>query len=188
MRFFTKHLLATLVGTVFFSVTSAQDGSTPPAMQSLIDSLVSWTENIPQEKVYLHTDKPYYATGDTIWFKAYTVIGPRHQLSALSGAVYVELIDEKGSISKELKLPLVAGTARGCFPLSEGFKEGNYRLRAYTHWMRNAGPEYFYDVTFPVGNAVSQTITGSIAYQYTNDKGARTPLVAITLEIGRAHV
>src|SRR3546814_15995406 len=47
--------------------------------------------------------------------------------------------------------------------------------------MRNAGPEYFEDVTVPVGNAVSQTITGSIAYQYTNDKGARTPLVAITL-------
>jgi hypothetical protein len=40
----------------------------------LLANLQRWTDSIPQEKVYLHMDKPYYAVGDTIWFKAYVTI------------------------------------------------------------------------------------------------------------------
>jgi uncharacterized protein YfaS (alpha-2-macroglobulin family) len=93
--------------------------------------------------VYLQTDKPYYALGDTIWFKGYVIIGSRHQLSALSGALYVELITEKDSIIRSLKLPVTSGMVMGDFTLGDDFKEGSYRLRAYTQWMRNAGEEYF---------------------------------------------
>jgi uncharacterized protein YfaS (alpha-2-macroglobulin family) len=128
-------------------------------IEKLLASLQSWTENNPQEKVYLHTDKPYYIVGDTIWFKTYVTIGSKHQLSALSGAVYVELINEGDSIAQSLKLPLMAGMAKGSIVLSDtAIREGNYRLRAYTQWMRNAGPEYFYDKTFSVGNSAANTV------------------------------
>src|ERR1700761_5461930 len=43
------------------------------------------------EKVYLQLDKPYYMTGDDIWFKAYVTSGGRHLLSQMSGVLYVEL-------------------------------------------------------------------------------------------------
>ena len=29
----------------------------------------------PQEKIYLHTDKPTYSAGENIWFRAYCVDG-----------------------------------------------------------------------------------------------------------------
>ena len=45
----------------------------------------------PIEKVYLHFDKPYYAVGDTIWFKAYLTID-RHQPSPLSKIIYVDVL------------------------------------------------------------------------------------------------
>lgn len=44
-------------------------------IEKVISSLEKWTETNPQEKVHLHTDKPYCVVGDAIWFKAYTVIG-----------------------------------------------------------------------------------------------------------------
>ncbi len=115
------------------------------------DSLEKQNNTRPQEKVYLHLDKPHYAIGDTIWFKAYTVIGVRHQLSALSGVVYVELIDARDSVAKRLTLPLVSGVAWGDFTLARSYKPGDYSIRAYTRWMRNADPGLFYNRRIQVG-------------------------------------
>ncbi|NNU33825.1 hypothetical protein HK413_06125 [Mucilaginibacter sp. S1162] len=108
----------------------------------LVTILQKWTDTIPQEKVYLHTDKPYYALGDTIWFKGYVTIGSRHQLSALSGAVYVDLITEQDSVIRSLKLPVTSGMVMGNFTLNDDFQQGSYRIRAYTRWMRNAGEDF----------------------------------------------
>ncbi|MES2829434.1 MAG: carboxypeptidase regulatory-like domain-containing protein [Bacteroidota bacterium] len=132
-------------------------------IDKIINSLTNWARTNPVEKVYLHMDKPYYALGDTIWFKAYVTIGSHHQLSALSGALYVDLINEKDSILRTLKLPISAGTAMGDFTLEDEWHEGNYRLRAYTNWMRNAGEEYFFDHTFMVGSSTADLNTTSTA-------------------------
>jgi hypothetical protein len=132
----------------------------------LVGVLQKWTDTIPQEKVYLQMDKPYYALGDTIWFKGYITIGSRHQLSKLSGALYVDLITEKDSIFKSLKLPVVSGMVVGDFILGDDYKQGSYRVRAYTQWMRNAGEDYFFDKTFTVGDVVSHNIIAKADYQY----------------------
>ncbi|WP_214226696.1 carboxypeptidase-like regulatory domain-containing protein [Pedobacter sp. B4-66] len=124
-------------------------------LEKIISSLSNWSKVHPVEKVYLHMDKPYYALGDTIWFKAYITVGSRHQLSAMSGALYVDLINEKDSILKTLKLPVSAGTTLGDFALQDEWHEGNYRIRAYTQWMRNAGEDYFFDHLFMVGSSTA---------------------------------
>jgi hypothetical protein len=122
---------------------------------SLLTSLQKWTDSIPQEKIYLHMDKPYYATGDTIWFKGYLTTGSSHQLSLLSGAIYVDLINDQNQPLKTLKLPLNSGTVAGSLILSDDIKDGGYRIRAYTQWMRNAGDEYFFDKTITVGKPLA---------------------------------
>ncbi|BAU55195.1 hypothetical protein MgSA37_03376 [Mucilaginibacter gotjawali] len=98
----------------------------------------------PVEKVYLQTDKSNYDLFDTVWYKAYTVIGKNHQLSALSGVLYTELINVKDSVVSRQILHLISGAAWGDVVLTGSIKQGDYRLRAYTNWMRNAGPEYFF--------------------------------------------
>ena len=160
----TRPLRIALLLSVLTFLAFVPKGQDP--IERLVGTLEKWVETNPQEKVYLHTDKPYYALGDTIWFKAYVTVGSRHQLSALSGAIYVELINERDSIEKSLKLPVTAGMAMGNFDLSEELKEGNYRIRAYTQWMRNAGEDYFYDRTFIVGSPYSNEITSKIDYKY----------------------
>lgn len=118
----------------------------------ILNSLQRWTDSIPQEKAYLHLNKPYYVPGDTIWFKGYLTSGSRHLLSNVSGAVYVDLINNETMAVKTLKLPVDTGTVAGDFILSEDFKPGSYRIRAYTQWMRNAGSDYFFDQAFTVGD------------------------------------
>jgi hypothetical protein len=105
----------------------------------------------PIEKVYMHLDKPSYNIGDTIWFKAYTVVGNLHQLSALSGVLYCELINGKDSVVSRNVLKLIGGVAWSDFTLPRSLHPGNYHIRAYTNWMRNAGTEYFYNQALHIG-------------------------------------
>jgi hypothetical protein len=105
----------------------------------------------PNEKVYVHFDKPYYAVNDTIWFKGYVTID-LHQPSNLSKILYLEVSSTQGQILSESKLRLVNGMASGYIPLIPAyFARGNYHVRAYTRWMRNADPAYFFNRTVSVG-------------------------------------
>jgi hypothetical protein len=153
----------------------------------LVGVLQKWTDSIPQEKVYLQMDKPYYALGDTIWFKGYITIGARHQLSKLSGALYVDLITEKDSLIKALKLPITSGMVVGDFILADDYKQGSYRIRAYTQWMRNAGEDYFFDRTFTVGDVVSHNIIAKADYQYKdiNSKPVLTATISYSDDEGK---
>jgi hypothetical protein len=179
-----------LLSFLFFSVLAfvAFVPKDEDPLDRLVAALQKWTEMNPQEKVYLHMDKPYYALGDTIWFKAYVVTGSRHQLSALSGALYVELITEKDSIVKSLKLPVSAGMSMGDFTLEDELREGNYRIRAYTQWMRNAGEDYFFDRTFTVGTPVSNEVLVRSSYKYTTVEGKQvlTALLNYADDAGKA--
>jgi hypothetical protein len=148
-------------------------------LDKIVASLQQWFDSHPQEKVYLHTDKPYYLVGDTIWFKAYVTVGGAHQLSAISGSLYVDLITEGDSVAKQLKLPVTSGMAVGNFVLDDDqTREGNYRIRAYTRWMRNAGADYFYDKTFTIGNSITNMVFARIDYVYEKN-GDKTNIKAI---------
>ena len=59
--------------------------------------------NFPIEKVYLHFDKPYYAVGDTIWFKAYLTYA-LHQPSPISKIIYIDVLGPKDTLMQSLKL------------------------------------------------------------------------------------
>jgi len=110
----------------------------------------SFIKTLNREKTYLHFDKPYYAIGDTIYFKAYVTLGPKHKLSDLSGVLHVDLIDPTNKIAQSIKLKLANGFAWGDFTLQDTLSGGNYRIRAYTRWMLNEG-NYFEQV-IPVGS------------------------------------
>ncbi|MDQ8053108.1 MAG: TonB-dependent receptor plug domain-containing protein [Pedobacter sp.] len=138
----------------------------------LLKKLEDFVKNNPTEKVYLHLDKPYYAIGDNIWFKAYVVDG--HTVpSQLSRILYVELINEKDSVKKQLKLPVQAGISWGDFKLSDSLSEGNYRIRAYTQWMRNAGPAFFFDKTIKIGNSWSNKVFTKTSNQFSTENNSQ---------------
>jgi len=130
--------------------------SRPVATNIMLASLQKWADSIPQEKAYLQLDKPYYALGDTIWFKGYLTTGSRHQLSPISGAVYIDLIDQQNQAVKTLKLPVDSGTVAGDLILGDDVKAGSYHIRAYTQYMRNAGEDYFFNRAITIGDPIAQ--------------------------------
>jgi TonB-dependent SusC/RagA subfamily outer membrane receptor len=138
-------------------------------LKKIIQQIEKYRLQYPQEKIHLHMDKPYYAIGDNIWFKAYVVTAEKNELSDLSKILYVELINDKDSVKQSLALPLEMGLAWGDFSLTDSLKEGNYRIRAYTNWMRNFGEEYFFDKTFTVGNSIANTVITQVDYTYSKD-------------------
>lgn len=138
-------------------------------LEKILAHLEIYRLGYPQEKVHIHLDKPYYAIGDNIWFKAYVVNAEKNELSNLSKILYVELINDKDSIKKSLKIPLKMGLTWGDFMLSDSLREGNYRIRAYTTWMRNFGEDYFFDKTIVIGNSISTSVLTQVNYTYSKD-------------------
>ncbi|WP_242691591.1 TonB-dependent receptor plug domain-containing protein [Desertivirga arenae] len=167
-------LIGLLISTCFcFSFIHKEDDP----LKNLLAKLSKYNAENVVEKVHLHTDRPYYAIGDTIWFKAYVVIGEKNQLSALSKFLYVDLINEKDSVKKSLRLLLNNGMSKGDIVLGDSLTEGNYRLRAYTTWMRNQGESFFFDKTFAVGNVLTNQIISTVNYSFSK-VGVRENVVA----------
>ncbi|RYU87380.1 TonB-dependent receptor [Mucilaginibacter terrigena] len=136
--------------------------------------LNKWTTSHPIEKIHLQFDKPYYAAGDDIWFKAYVITGPQHRLQPDSGILNVELVDEQDSIKQNIKLQLKNGLAYGDFALPDTLHEGNYRIRAYTQYMLNAGSEYIFDKAISITNIITNKVFTKTTFKYASQNGRNT--------------
>lgn len=162
MKFKIFSLVTAFIGIASFIGFVAEDEK----LKLVLENLEKFNNNYPQEKIYLHTDKPYYAIGDEIWFKAYLVNAQTLQPSIHSKIMYIDLIDNKDAIKRTVKIPLSAGFGWGNITLADSLHEGNYRLRAYTNWMRNFEEEFFYDQTFKVGDARSSQVVTQTNYLF----------------------
>jgi hypothetical protein len=158
------------VSGVIFVLLGASAVQDDP-IQKVISQFNQWSSAHPQEKVYLQLDRPYYAIGDDIWFKAYVTVGSDHKLSALSGVLNVELIDDRDSIKQRIKLPVISGVTWGDLNLPDTLKEGNYRVRAYTNLMRNTGSDYFFDQAITISNSISKDVFTHTSFTYSQHDG-----------------
>ncbi len=147
---------------------------------ALLKKLEEFTKRYPTEKVHLHLDKPYYAAGDNIWFKAYVTDAHTSEPATASNILYVELINEMDSVSTQLKLPMQNGISWGDFKLTDTLVEGNYRIRAYTQLMRNAGPNFFFDRTFKIGNKWTNRAFAKTTFTTQKKEGVEQMVSSIT--------
>ena len=161
MKFFRFLFILTAFTVTFYTPVSAQNVD-DVLSQIMAKSAKAYTD-IPVEKVYLHFDKPYYAVGDTIWFKAYVTYN-LHEPSPISKIVYVDMIAPHDSLVQAAKLQVKNGVAWGSFILSQyAYKTGNYRVVAYTNYMNNNGFAYFFNKNITIGDKVNNTISAQVA-------------------------
>lgn len=114
----------------------------PPSADS--NGLSAQIERYPQEKLHLHTDKDSYIAGDTIWLRAHCADAATHRPVAASRYVYVELRDGRGDLARRVKLLARDSVYSGYLPTQSLERFGDYSLTAYTLYMRNPGPDYFF--------------------------------------------
>jgi hypothetical protein len=117
--------------------------------------ILDYYKRVPQEQIYVHTDKPYYVPGDTVWFRAHLVDAVTHTPISRSRYVYVELHDQRADTL--VQRLIVKCDSDGVFAnaliLPHDMHGGSYTLAAYTQWMRNFPAErFFYKELLVVGN------------------------------------
>ncbi|MEO6733016.1 MAG: hypothetical protein ABIN01_17460 [Ferruginibacter sp.] len=105
-----------------------------------------------QEKIFVHTDKNMYVPGEICWFKIYNVDACFHKPIDLGKVAYVEVLDKNNNPVLQAKIALEKGTGDGSLYLPATLVSGNYRLRAYTNWMKNFGAGYFFEKKITIIN------------------------------------
>jgi len=145
-------LLATCLLTGSGLLATAQTRQGGVSVKTIIGMVDSFNTKLPSEKLFLHFDKPYYAVGDTMWFKAYLFQGATNTWSPLSGLLYLELISDSDKLIKRMSFPIGYGISWGQIPLiPDDIAAGRYTVYAYTNWMQNAGPAGFFHQRFSIG-------------------------------------
>jgi len=166
------------------------------AIKNLQDQFDSFRRQSLQEKIFVHTDKNVYLTGEILWMKLYDVDGFFHLPLSVSTIAYVELLDRNNKPLLQTKLGLNKGSGNGSVYLPVTLNSGNYKLRAYTSWMKNFQPDYFFEKTitvinsqrvndaqisqspakydiqfFPEGGGMVQSIPAKVAFRVTDQYG-----------------
>lgn len=158
-----KVFFAGILSSLFSLSASAQN------MQDTIIAYFNLLKNVPQEKLYLHLDKPFYGAGEKIWFKGYLVNAVTHQDNTQSNFIITELINRSDSIIERKKIRRDSLGFHNAFTLPPTLPAGDYYLRAYSNWMLNQEPEFFYSHNLKIGNSIDNTIVSNIEYQQEDE-------------------
>lgn len=154
---------------LIFSIAVNTAKTQTTTLSSLQNSLTTLADNFPQEKIYIQFDKPSYAPGETIWFKAYIMAGADPSL--ISKTLYVDFINADGRILKHCIAPVLQSSASGDFTVPLESKEESVYIKAYTKWMLNFDSLFLFrktinvlQTTKPVVKKQTTTIKTSIQF------------------------
>ncbi|MCR5887851.1 MG2 domain-containing protein [Hymenobacter sp. J193] len=177
-------------------LTSLPGYSQLDSLNGLTRKLVRYQQGALPEKLFLHLDRPLYLSGETMWFKVYAVEGTALRPLSLSKVAYVEVLDKEKRSVLQAKIGLRDAQGQGSFAIPASMPSGSYTVRAYTSWMKNFGPEYYfrspitivntaasagvftrpdtarYDLQFfPEGGNLVQGLTSTVGFKATDNKG-----------------
>src|ERR1700733_10060787 len=135
----SKAILLSIVLSMFLASTRAQ------VIQEVQNSFNLYKQSALQEKIFVHTDKTTYLPGEILWFKIYCVDGNDHKPLNLSKVVYVDVLDNSQNTVIQAKVAIKNGIGDGSLYIPVTVSNGNYKFRAYTNWMKNFSPEYYFE-------------------------------------------
>lgn len=117
------------------------------------ENVSSNQHSIPFKKLYLHTDREFYFSGDTLRFAAYLVDGQTQKFEWTSCNLYIDLINAEGKIVLDELFILENGFCSGYVPFADSaVSEGNFLLRASTDYLKNFGDDAFFTKTIRVSS------------------------------------
>lgn len=116
--------------------------------QTIATAIEDYAAQYSPERLHLHYDKSAYAAGETVWFKAYMMneILPGDQ----SKTLYIDWIDEKGTVLSHTVSPVVDAVTHGQFEIPVEYKGKLLYVKAYTKWMLNFDSSFIYHKAIPV--------------------------------------
>jgi TonB-dependent Receptor Plug Domain len=147
----TRKVYYALTGIILFistAFTFSEEGKS--ITEKILLQLEKYRLNTPQEKLYLHFDKPYYMAGETMWFKGYLFDGSSHVIDSVSRVVYMDLVSETTGKIIANRVLRCDGSTHGDIALPDSLEEGVYHIRAYTNYMKNFSEDTFFNQDFKI--------------------------------------
>ena len=132
----TVSLPLVIIGALIFIASTAYKTYMDP-LSKAVEVLQQYANQFTPEKIYIATDRPFYAAGEILWYKAWLVNGVNHKPDSPSQTMYAELLSPAGDVLLSKVLKSVDGGVAGDFYLPENLEPGVYTLRGYTNWMKN---------------------------------------------------
>lgn len=123
-------------------------------IRSIKTKLNAYQQKLPEDRLYVQFDKPFYEPGDNIWFATFVRDGQTMKASNKSDIVHVEFLNPKGTIEKSINIIAKNGVAAGDFVLDAEALGGMYKVRAYTNWMKNEGNDNVFEKEVQVQDVV----------------------------------
>ena len=101
---------------------------------------IKYTEAVPREEIFVHTDRDEYIAGENVWFNLYVIDRKSFKPSVNSRIVYFELLNNENRPVVQKRILIDKGFGPGQIVLPDTLSSGSYRIRAYTSWMKNFLP------------------------------------------------
>ncbi|HTJ49877.1 MAG TPA: hypothetical protein VL443_10515 [Cyclobacteriaceae bacterium] len=129
------------------------DGLAQQNPETLRKEFDNYSKHTLQEKIFIHTDRASYFTGETIWLKVYYRDASYNNPLSLSNVGYIEILDNQNKPVIQTKISLTEkGNGNGAIYLPVSLNSGNYVLRAYTNWMKNFSSDLFFQQPITIIN------------------------------------
>jgi len=101
-------------------------------------------KKLPLENIYVHSNGALFFPGEYLYYSVYCTNSLTNKFSNISRVAYIELVGEDLEPVFKQKVVLNQGRGQGDFFIPASVSSGNYKLIAYTNWMKNAGLNQFF--------------------------------------------
>ncbi|MCH5684913.1 hypothetical protein LWM68_12070 [Niabella sp. W65] len=96
-------------------ILMARQGRSQQATGDIAKLLQNYSDSTLTEKLFVHTDKEYYLSGELVWFKIYAVDGATNRPLSFSKICYVEILDTANKPVLQAKIAMNGATGNGSF-------------------------------------------------------------------------
>ncbi|HZZ74614.1 MAG TPA: hypothetical protein VFE04_01755, partial [Puia sp.] len=151
--------------TSFITYAFTQDNPQEKMIQAAFDE---YRSQFIQEKLFVHTDKDTYISREICWFRIYYTDAFYNKPASVSKMAYVEVLDKNNLPVIQQKVSLKQGESNGSMIIPVNIPSGTYRFRAYTSWMRNFSPDYYFEKNIWIINP--QNLQAEPAASKTNQR------------------
>lgn len=109
-------------------------------------------KELPSEKVFVGINSSLLLAGEYLFYKVYNLNDKTKQPSEISKIAYVELISMDKDVVFKHKIRLVKSQGQGDFFVPTTVPSGNFKLIAYTRWMKNGSVDLFFQEDISIIN------------------------------------
>lgn len=163
MKKYFHHIIILLAFIFCQLITKAQSN----ALSSIQNAYEIYNSNHLPEKLFIHTDKSVYLNNEICWFKVYALEGFFHTPLSLNKVAYVELLNANHQAVIQEKIGLNNASGNGSLQIPANIPSGNYTLVAYTNWMKNFNPAFYFTKPITILNTQNELEHGYLKQKDT---------------------